>query len=60
MAATASQICAYLKSDASTPAMSDGEPPERLKCSASTRTEALAHPDFLTTRTASASVLTPV
>ena len=37
-----------------------GSPPDRLKCRASIRTDAFARPDRATTRTASASVRTPV
>ena len=52
MPGSASQICAYRKSDGSTCAMSAGTPPDRLKCSASTRIEAFGRPDCMIIRAA--------
>ena len=40
--------------------MSAGIPPERLKCSASTRIDAFGRPACFTMRAACARVLTPV
>jgi hypothetical protein len=60
MSGPASQICAYRKSDRSTPPICAGTPPDRLKCKASTRTDAFERLDCATTWAAWASVRTPV
>jgi hypothetical protein len=60
MSAEASQICAYRKSAGATSRMCAGSPPERLKWSASTSTEAFDRFERDTTCAACARVRTPV